>query len=114
MALQTNVLQDGQWVTQTVDLRAVIEANDDKSAQLSLQPSVRPPTRGIMSRTVIESPITRWILPARLRSLQQNDVAFIGVSRIAALNSPESFASSLSPTMRLHNLQHGCCSNRGQ
>jgi hypothetical protein len=84
MAFQTNVLQDGQWVTQTVDLRSVIEASDDPQARPELQSLHKPATCGVLTRTVIESPVVHWILPARLRSMQHNDVAFIGVSKLVA------------------------------
>ncbi|RMZ40289.1 hypothetical protein AFCA_003897 [Aspergillus flavus] len=36
------------------------------------------PRMGLLSRTLIPSPIIQWILPARLRSEHQNDVVFIG------------------------------------
>jgi hypothetical protein len=88
MALQTNVLQDGQWVTQTVDVRSVIEANDNVVKKPTFQPSSRPVTCGILSRTVLESPVTHWVLSARLRSLQQNDIAFIGVSWLTCFPDP--------------------------
>lgn len=38
------------------------------------------PVLGLLSQTVIQSPLAHWILPARMRSMVNNDVAFIGVS----------------------------------
>ncbi|KAE8353134.1 mono-functional DNA-alkylating methyl methanesulfonate N-term-domain-containing protein [Aspergillus coremiiformis] len=36
------------------------------------------PKMGLLSRTLIPTPIIQWILPARLRSEHQNDVVFVG------------------------------------
>ncbi|KAE8396567.1 mono-functional DNA-alkylating methyl methanesulfonate N-term-domain-containing protein [Aspergillus alliaceus] len=36
------------------------------------------PKKGILSHTLMPSPIIQWILPARLRSGHQNDVVFVG------------------------------------
>jgi len=33
---------------------------------------------GLLSKTVFRSPIIKWILPARIRGLLQNDVVFVG------------------------------------
>lgn len=41
-------------------------------------PSHDQPKSGLLSQTMIPSPIVQWILPARLRSRHHNDVAFIG------------------------------------
>lgn len=37
----------------------------------------RPPTFGLLTRTVVESPVIKWILPARIRHSSKNDVVFI-------------------------------------
>lgn len=37
-----------------------------------------PHSLGLLSKTVFRSPIIKWILPARLRGLLQNDVVFVG------------------------------------
>ncbi|EFX05596.1 thermotolerance protein [Grosmannia clavigera kw1407] len=78
MAFQTNVFRHGEWVTETVDLQAVLKANSNASAKPLRQRAAHPPECGILTRTVIESPVANWILPVRLRSAQHMDVAFIG------------------------------------
>ncbi|KAF6821595.1 thermotolerance protein [Colletotrichum sojae] len=77
MALQTNVFRNGEWVTQTVDLKTVLKGSTTTAAPTA-PPLPTPPNCGILSRTVIESPISRWVLPALLRSAHHNDVAFVG------------------------------------
>lgn len=78
MAFHTRVLRDGEWVTETVNLQAALRAS--AAPQLASEPLPRPPVCGILSQTIVESPVVRWVLPARLRSSTHNDIAFIGVS----------------------------------
>lgn len=40
----------------------------------------KPPNVGLLTQTVIQSPISNWILPARLGNVDDHDVVFIGVS----------------------------------
>ncbi|KAL8353666.1 hypothetical protein RB601_003489 [Gaeumannomyces tritici] len=76
MAFQTSVLRDGEWVTQTIDLQTVLKAN---TAAKPARPRPQKHTKcGIITRTVVESPVAHHILPCRLRSLQHADVAFVG------------------------------------
>ncbi|TDZ16631.1 hypothetical protein Cob_v010547 [Colletotrichum orbiculare MAFF 240422] len=77
MAFQTNVFRDGQWRTETVDLNAVMRGSTTAAAPAA-PPLATPPNCGLLTRTVIESPIARWVLPALLRSAHHNDVAFVG------------------------------------
>jgi hypothetical protein len=78
MAFQTRVLRDGEWVTETVNLQAALKAS--AAPQLASEPLPKPPVCGILSQTLVESPVVRWVLPARLRSSTHNDIAFVGVS----------------------------------
>ncbi|QUC16709.1 uncharacterized protein UV8b_00950 [Ustilaginoidea virens] len=77
MAFQTSIFRDGEWVTETVNLQAAIKASATQKPA-TLAHFVNPPVCGILSRTIVESPIVHWILPVRLRSEDYNDIAFIG------------------------------------
>ncbi|KAG5800790.1 hypothetical protein H9Q69_000137 [Fusarium xylarioides] len=77
MAFQSSVLRDGEWVTQTVNFQDALKASSTTPKAAS-DPSLKAPECGILSRTVIESPVVHWILPACLRSRSHNDIAFIG------------------------------------
>ncbi|KAG0644801.1 hypothetical protein HOY80DRAFT_1006716 [Tuber brumale] len=59
--------QQEQFMAQTLN-------NDDA---LSHSPE-RPPGYGLMSRTLVHSPVIKQIIPARIRNRELNDVAFIG------------------------------------
>lgn len=78
MAFQSNVFRGGQWVTQTVDLQAILKAN--AATRTPRQRTLKPAECGILTKTVVESPVSHWIVPVRLRSPHHNDVAFVSVS----------------------------------
>lgn len=77
------MLVDGVWTTRTVDLQTVLERNREPTSRAPDPPppdEVEPaPYMGILTKTIIASPIVRWIIPARIRNEEKNDVLFIGV-----------------------------------
>ncbi|TAQ91205.1 hypothetical protein B7494_g395 [Chlorociboria aeruginascens] len=79
MAFETNTLVDGEWTTTTLDLDTVLRHYDqqDKEAMKAVEVD-QVPSFGLLTQTVISSPLAHWILPVRLRSPDINDVAFIG------------------------------------
>lgn len=76
--IHTTVHRNGQWVTEPINLKDIMNRNATKAPEEKLL--IKSPRCGIMTRTVIESPVTHWILPVSLRSAQHKDVAFVGVS----------------------------------
>ncbi|KAF5133642.1 hypothetical protein E5D57_004268 [Metarhizium anisopliae] len=76
MAFQTSILRDGEWVTETVNLQAALKASTTPKSAARAHPE--PPSCGILSRTIVESPVVHRILPVRLRSETHNDIAFVG------------------------------------
>lgn len=78
MAFQSSVFRDGQWVTETVNLQDALRAS--AVPKPTSAPRAEPPVCGLLSTTIVESPVVHWALPVRLRSRAHNDVAFIGVS----------------------------------
>ncbi|KAF7547792.1 hypothetical protein G7Z17_g7475 [Cylindrodendrum hubeiense] len=76
MAFQSSVLRDGEWVTETVNFQDALKASTAPKPAAEPRPEV--PTCGILSSTIVESPVVHWVLPVRLRSQLSNDVAFIG------------------------------------
>ncbi|ORY64894.1 thermotolerance protein [Pseudomassariella vexata] len=79
MALQQNVYENGGWVTRTLTPQELFrEARKPKEKQRK-QP-LTPRSYGILNKTVIDSPVIRWVLPVQIRSPRNNDVAFIGDS----------------------------------
>ncbi len=84
MALATSSLVNGEWVTRTLDVNTVLRHYDqqDKDAATTLTEVERAPKLGLLTQTVIRSPLVHWILPVRLRDDKHHDVAFIGVRYI--------------------------------
>lgn len=80
MAFQTNVFRGGEWVTETVDLHTFLKSQANATKGPAKEPLLKPPRCGLLTRTLVESPVANSILPVRLRSPQNNDIAFVGVS----------------------------------
>lgn len=83
MAFETSILQNGEWTTRTLDVNTVLRHYDQKDQEASANAVEveRAPVLGLLTQTVIESPLVHWILPVKLRDSDTNDVAFIGVRR---------------------------------
>ncbi|CAI7655113.1 unnamed protein product [Penicillium manginii] len=47
-----------------------------------MQPELDHGITGLLTQTVLPSPVIQWILPARLRSKKMNDVVFVGHRRL--------------------------------
>ncbi|KAF4587555.1 thermotolerance protein [Ophiocordyceps camponoti-floridani] len=80
MAFQTNVLRDGEWITETVNIQSALrqQAIAAAAAGESVDQDPKPSSFGLLSRTVVQSPMVQRVLPVRLRSKLHNDIAFIG------------------------------------
>lgn len=81
MSLQTNVFENGRWVTRSLDPYHVRAQNtrreEEKTASLSNSPE-KAPSLGLLTQTLVRSSVTKWIIPARIRHKTKNDVLFIG------------------------------------
>lgn len=61
-----------------MNLETILSKN---TVQEQFKPDIdKPPNAGLLTQTIVQSPISRWILPVRLGNDDDNDVAFIGVS----------------------------------
>ncbi|KAF2137166.1 uncharacterized protein K452DRAFT_302199 [Aplosporella prunicola CBS 121167] len=86
-ALQTGVFENGRWVTRRVNIHEILQENERREArerqpeprqQQQLHHQPEPPVLGLLSRTILRSPVINWIIPARVRHREKNDVVFIG------------------------------------
>ena len=84
MSLQTNVLVDGRWTTRIIDRQRVqsMAMNRDPVAKQqdstnSTFNSPKPPVLGVLTQTLVRSPVIRHIIPARIRHQKYNDVLLI-------------------------------------
>ena len=83
MAFETSILQNGEWTTRTLDVNTVLRHYDlqDQEATANAVEIESAPVLGLLTQTVIRSPLVHWILPVKLRDPETNDVAFIGVRK---------------------------------
>lgn len=88
MALRANTLVNGEWTTTTFNVDHVLRAHNNKPETPDLMDVEKPPILGLLTQTVIRSPLVHWILPARLRGPKIHDVAFIGVRTFDLFSSP--------------------------
>jgi hypothetical protein len=52
---------------------------EEEQAMTQFNSAFDPPVFGLLSRTLIHSPVVKKIFPARIRRPDLNDVVFIGV-----------------------------------
>lgn len=82
MSIQTGVFVNGEWTTRSVDIHEIIARNRNQVEPEKRVPEPKMPEQipelGILSRTVFRSPLVNWILQARIRHKNANDVVFIG------------------------------------
>ncbi|KAL4937185.1 hypothetical protein BDV06DRAFT_203423 [Aspergillus oleicola] len=50
----------------------------ENEMEVDIDPSTSRPKLGLLTHTLVSSPIVQWILPARLRSHVRNDVVYVG------------------------------------
>lgn len=81
MSLQTNVFENGRWITRNIDPYQARAQNTEpqrkektESSSLSL---AKEPSLGLVTHTLVRSPVIKWIIPARVRHPHKNDVLFI-------------------------------------
>lgn len=81
MSLQTNVFENGRWVTRNIDPYQARARNTEPQhkEQTSSSPLLLSdvPSIGLLTRTLVKSPVIKWIIPARIRHKTKNDVLFV-------------------------------------
>jgi len=85
MAFEASTLVNGEWTTRTLDVNDVLRHYNDQDQRAAVKHVIeveKAPILGLLTQTVIGSPLAHWILPARLRDLRTYYTAFIGVSAL--------------------------------
>ncbi|KFY52742.1 hypothetical protein V496_08233 [Pseudogymnoascus sp. VKM F-4515 (FW-2607)] len=67
---------DGRFMEREVNIETILSGHSREEG-VKLEVS-KPPKIGLLTQTVIDSPISNWILPARLGNVEDHDVVFIG------------------------------------
>lgn len=100
MSIQTSVYIEGYWTTVNVDINQIIAQNRaallqqetadpeyDKEPEYDREQA--PLLLGILTQTVIRSPVIKSILPAQIRNQAKNDVVFVYGNYIEIKEIPE-------------------------
>jgi hypothetical protein len=85
MSIETNVLVNGAYVPRRITIDQIINSARGQDAEDDYK--VQRPRRarkgiGLLSRTLIRSPMMKWIIPARIRHKDFNDLIFIGENTV--------------------------------
>ena len=95
MSVQTTVLENGRWVTRNVDLYHVRAQNTETPAKVQNQVSIslpKTPSLGILTKTMVKSPVINRIIPARIRHRTKNDVLFISATSVTVKEAKEDYS----------------------
>jgi hypothetical protein len=92
--ITTTTLIDGQYQAQRVDINTVLLQNKRPSTVPPL-PEHEPVELGLLTQTIVQSPVVNWTLSARLGNAQDHDVVFIGVSSLSLCSSKRCVVQSL-------------------
>ena len=80
MTLETRVLVNGQWTTRNVDIHHILAqsriSSQEQDTEISAE-TMNPPVIGVLTRKLVQSPVVKFIVPARIRHKDKNDVLFI-------------------------------------
>jgi hypothetical protein len=74
-------LVDGEWVSRPLDpyqMMANAQQEDTEMRDTATRPMTQAPEYGILSQTVIATPLNRFILPANIRHKDLTDIVLVG------------------------------------
>ncbi|KAF2419608.1 hypothetical protein EJ08DRAFT_702787 [Tothia fuscella] len=80
MSITSNVLVNGEYIPQRMSIQHILNQNRKEETEDLLKvhrKSKSRPQIGLLSRTLIRSPMVKWIIPARIRKEKCNDLIFI-------------------------------------
>ena len=85
MSVQTTVLENGRWVTRSLDPYHVRAQNSGTPRKEQSQSSInipQTPSLGILTKTLVKSPVINRIIPARIRHKTKNDLLFVSANSV--------------------------------
>jgi hypothetical protein len=81
MDIETHINVEGAYVpvTRRITIQDIISSNQKETTKSA--PTPKPPTTpqlGLIHKTIIGSPVIKWIFTARIRHVDFNDLVFVG------------------------------------
>lgn len=95
MSVRTTVLENGRWVTRDVDPYHIRAQNPETRRKEQSRPSINfpeKPSMGILTKTLVRSPVINRIIPARVRHKTMNDVLFISATSVTIKEAKGDYA----------------------
>lgn len=83
MSISTGSYVNGQWTTRQLDIHQVLSQNRLKESTKDTIAGVKdsqpppPPLMGVLTQKLVDSPVIKWIIPARVRHKSKADVIFV-------------------------------------
>ncbi|RPA86016.1 hypothetical protein BJ508DRAFT_411612 [Ascobolus immersus RN42] len=87
--IQTHVFTGGQWTTNTIPRSEYIARMNKDAAAKTTSGDLPTPKYGLLTRTLVPSPVIKKALPVKCRVGGVGDVAFIGESYIELASTEE-------------------------
>ena len=94
MSFQTNVFENGRWVTRSLDpyhVRAQNTRREEGEISSYSSSSVEVPSFGCLTKTLVGSAVIKQIIPARIRDKTKDDVLFISADSIVIKEFSENY-----------------------
>lgn len=79
--VQSLVLVDNEWIARPHDLDHIMADAHQQDTEMrddSTEPTTEVPEYGFLSRTIVSTPLTKFVLPANIRHRDKTDVVLIG------------------------------------
>ena len=79
--VQGLTLVNNEWVSRPLDVYHIMaraRGDDTEMQESTAKPTVQFPSYGILSRTILPSPLTKYILPANIRHKDLTDIVLVG------------------------------------
>ena len=82
MSVQTQAIVDSRLMTRNLDIHQILVLNRERETKMmesaaQASSDLPPPTVGILTQTIVRSPVIRSIIPARIRHQSKNDVIYV-------------------------------------
>ncbi|KAI9892870.1 MAG: hypothetical protein M1814_001029 [Vezdaea aestivalis] len=81
-SITSRVLEDGVWVNRTFTMDEILSGHAPPMKRPEPGPltlgTLGVPKFGILTKSLVHSPVIHWIIPARIRGESFNDVLFVG------------------------------------
>ena len=85
MSVQTSVIENGHWITRSLDeyrIRSQNALQEENQTTADAANLVNAPCLGVLTRTLCKSSVIKQIIPAQFRHRSRNDVILISEDRV--------------------------------